>query len=236
MIFSAIFILVILIGISLLVAVVGSSLLKKHARKAFTEAKLSGNTYRAQLKQGYEKRVEQVRAQTPWIPEKQYTPPETMGLPKKTQVEQGGKWLFILFIVIAVLIFSSLLGFRTYRNFIEHPRVYLCEGIDYVKMKPIGKSNTFIRGNVTVLIKSHNSFDTDNIQVEIYRIDQQGFHSYIQKKIPVKPEWTYVSFKVLFDEIGTYRAFFFNGSGNLIFKKDVEIVPDSYVFKPVPAK
>jgi len=240
MILSIIFILMLLSGISLLVAVVGNSILRKHARKAVGRGKFTfnSNAYRAQLKQEYEKRVEQVRAQTPGLPEKGYIPgePKPMVFPEREKVAAGGKWFLIFLVAVVIVVFGSLLGIKAYKNYIEHPRVYFCESIDYVNMKPIGKSDTFIRGKVTVLLKSHNSFNVNNIKVEVYRIDQQGFHTYLQKEIPLKPEWGSISFQILFDRLGTYRLFFYDELESLIAKKDITIVPDSYVFKPVPAE
>jgi hypothetical protein len=87
---------------------------------------------------------------------------------------------------------------------------------------------------VNIFFKSPNQLEFEKARIDVYRIDSlQGLTSYATKELPVKPEWTSFSFKVLFSEIGTYAVMLYDGADNLLVQEYINIVPDSYAYRPV---
>lgn len=235
MIVTAIFILILLIGISLFIAVVGTAILKRYSTRVGKPREIPVN--KSEFKNHYKRKYEESVSA---IPEKvQKTPvyiPSTerefvYKKPKESHAE--GKWFFITFVVLIVVIFSFYFGIKGYQNLIMKPKLFFCENVDYVKLKPINKSNTFTRGNVTIFIKSHRPLEQDKARVDIFSIDHQGLNHYATKELPLKPDWTSFSFKVLFDKIGTYTVMVYDMNDRLLNQENIYIVPDSYAYKPV---
>jgi hypothetical protein len=50
----------------------------------------------------------------------------------------------------------------------------------------------------------------------------------------VKQEWTSFSFKALFEDLGTYTVMVYGAGDQLLNQKNINIVPDSYAYTPVP--
>ena len=155
----------------------------------------------------------------------------TAGRP--SAMKSSGSWFFIIIVAIIFVIFVAFFGIKGYRNITSKPALSFCESVDYIKQKPVNRSNTFTRGNVTIFVKSREPLDQHTARVDIYRIDQTGLEPFAGKELSIKPEWTSYSFKVLFDELGVYSVMVFDAEGVLLNQKRVYIVHDSYAYKPV---
>ena len=323
MIMTLIFIVSLLIGISLFVAVVGTAFLKKHARSlnrpavyypGTRNAGRPGSAYRGaagintspgstfyrdtvpqdtalgnvfpgdeNVTGGYKERDGlhpddyQARHEGPGRPEREIAPPGDVedrsyrgykehfrkefhervngGRPVKAPVGTGlhpparsleygtaggpatlkssGSWFFLIIVAIIFVIFVAFFGIKGYRSFTSKPTLSFCESVDYIKQKPVHRSNTFTRGNVTIFVKSREPLGQHTARVDIYRIDQTGLEPFAGKELSIKPEWTSYSFKVQFDELGVYSVMVFDAQGVLLNQKRVYIVHDSYAYKPV---
>lgn len=310
MIMTLIFIVSLLIGISLFVAVVGTAFLKKHARRLNRPAVYYPGTrhagrpgsafYRDTVPQdtalgndfpgdekvregGYRERDGlhpddyQARHEYPGRPEREMAPPgdvedrgyrgykehfrkefhervnegrpvkapggtglhpparsleyETAGGP--AALKSSGSWFFLIIVAIIFVIFVAFFGIKGYKNFTSKPTLSFSESVDYIKQKPVHRSNTFTRGNVTIFVKSREPLGQYTARVDIYKIDQTGLEPFAGKELSIKPEWTSYSFKVQFDELGVYSVMVFDAQGVLLNQKRVYIVHDSYAYKPV---
>jgi len=242
MLFVIIFGLVFLAGVSLFVAAVGMAFLKKHAQKSVeaTDLSLSESDYRDRFSSEYaqqiaekteeafaEERAEALRHGT--------AAARPAPFPESTAGRTGGKWAFIIVGILAVITVSLIFGIRGVQGMEAKPRLYFCEDIDFTKLKPVHKSNTFTRGTVTLFIKSRTPLDLEGATVEVYKYGTQRIEPVASRMLPLKPEWTSFSVKILFDTIGTYTVSIFGKDGKLLNQKNINIVPDSFAYKPVPA-
>ncbi len=148
-------------------------------------------------------------------------------------LKSSGSWFFLIIVAIIFVIFVAFFGIKGYKSITSKPRLYFSESVDYIKQKPVHRSNTFTRGNVTIFVKSREPLGQHTARVDIYRIDQTGLEPFAGKELSIKPEWTSYSFKVLFDELGVYSVMVFDAKGVLLNQKRVYIVHDSYAYKPV---
>jgi hypothetical protein len=198
---------------------------KEHFRNEFQE-KVGG---------GFDRPVEMPGARPP-REGNQYQPakPFDYGATGRPAVQRSsGSWFFIIIVAIIFVIFSAFFGIKGYRNFVSKPTLAFCESVDYIKQRPVNRSNTFTRGNVTIFVKSREPLGQHTARVDIYRIDQTGLEPFAGKELSIKPEWTSYSFKVLFDELGVYSVMVFDAEGVLLKQKRLYIVHDSYAYKPV---
>ncbi len=238
MLITIIFVLILLIGISLFVAVVGTAFLRKHARRVtrsqfreyYSPPRRSEDRYRRE----YERRV---RADTgPEIrqaPAYASVPERDFPVRRPRGGGSEGKWFLITILVLVLIIFSFYFGIKGYQNFTMKPRLFFCERVDYVRKKPVNSSDTFTRGNVTLFLKSRSPLEMTKARVEIFKIDYQGLDNYASQELPLKPDWTSFSFKALFDQIGTFTVMVYDTDDRLITQENIHIVPDSYAYKPV---
>jgi hypothetical protein len=240
MLFTVVFVLIFLIGFSLFAAVLGSSFLRKHAKRvvkkkarmqqehAISEREIA-RRFRAEYEEGVEEITRKGRAlQAPAAGPAVYIPPA--GSQRK-----AGMWVLISLAIAAVVATSFFFGYGRVSEFLKRPRLIFCEGVDYVKLKPIHSSNTFTRGNVTIFVRSGRTLDTESATIEIFRIGPQGPEYFDRKTIPVRKYWTSFSIKTLFDRIGSYSVKVFEEGGDLLAEKIIFIVPDSYAYRPVAA-
>ena len=206
MILTIFFAFILLIGISLFVAVVGSSFLRRHSTRVSNSWPVSvqRSDFSARSRRGvergdfsshYRREFEQKvspSAEPRLQKEPSYFPvPEGDFLYRKPREAGGeGKWFLITVVVLVVVIFSFYFGIRGYQNLALKPRLFFCESVDFARLKPINTSDTFIRGNVTLFVRSRRALEIDKARVDIYRIDTQGLSLYDSKELPVKPEWT----------------------------------------------
>ena len=105
-------------------------------------------------------------------------------------MKSSGSWFFIIIVAIIFVIFVAFFGIKGYRNITSKPALSFCESVDYIKQKPVNRSNTFTRGNVTIFVKSREPLDQHTARVDIYRIDQTGLEPFAGKELSIKPERT----------------------------------------------
>lgn len=242
MIVTIIFILIFLIGISLFVAVVGTAFLRRHSRRITVQPReypirASGgdfsnrsSRYRREFVQTVKKEPERELSRAP-----EYFPPSE-GIPSYKKMREAGaegKWFLITIAVLVLVIFSFYFGVKGYQNITMKPKLYFCENVDFVRQRPINKSDTFTRGNVTVFVKSRRPLGQEKVRVDVYKIDTEGLSPYASKELPLKPDWTSFSFKTLFDSTGSYTVMVHGKNDRLLDQENIFIVPDSYAYKPV---
>ncbi len=241
MILIIIFGLLFLIGTSFLVAVVGMSFLKKRVVRVSEPAELEvtegeyGERFRGEYRERLAGVREAVEAETrplapagPGIPLRQ--------LPYPVSGARGSGKLAIIVIAILIVFGASLyFGLHGF-NLGVKPKLYLAEDVDFTRLKPINKSRTFTRGNVAVLVRSRKPLGLEGARIEVYRMALQGFELYATSRLPLKPEWTSFTVKVLFDSVGSYLVSVTEKDGTLIAQKNISIVPDSFAYRPVLPK
>ena len=238
MILIAIFVLIFLVGFSLFTAVLGSSFLRKHARtvpkrkeRPYPKRELSermiGERFRSEYREGVEEIAEEQRAR-----EQAAVVPEAHALPVRLQ-KRTGMWVLISVGIAVALAFMLFFGYDKVGELVSRPRLIFCEDVDYIKLKPIGSSSAFTRGNVTIYVKSGETLDTRSATVEISRIGAEGPEYYDEKAIPIRPHWTSFSLKVLFDRTGSYSVKILKEDGTLLGERTLFIVPDSYAYRAV---
>jgi hypothetical protein len=149
-------------------------------------------------------------------------------LPERIGTTGGGKWAFIVPVVVIAIILVLFFGLREFQGFDIRPRLYFCESVNFTKLKPVNRSDTFTRGNVTLFVKSKTPLFLDSARVEIYKMNIGGFEPYAERELKLKPEWTAFTVKVLFDTVGSYMVSVFGSDEVLIVQKNVNIVPDSF--------
>jgi hypothetical protein len=236
MILTIFFAFILLIGISLFVAVVGTAFLRRHSTRV-TRARgvtVGRSDFNTRFRKEFEQRVGGgADLETQRGPA--YVPAIEREFVYRKPKEAGGegKWFLITILFLVVVIFSFYFGIRGYQNLTMKPKLFFCENVDFVKLKPINKSDTFTRGNVTIFLKSRKPLETDTALINIYRIDSQGLNFYVSRELPVKPEWTSFSFKALFEEVGTYSVMVYGPGDQLLTQENISIVPDYYAYKPV---
>jgi hypothetical protein len=260
MVLTILFVLVLLIGISLFIAVVGTALLRRNSRfvgrsSYSTPGRLAYREQPGRMHEyAYQDRVarpERHEAALRGAPQPQgYTPiePASLGPPplEPGEFEHGpvavpggrspgaeGKWFALGIVVLIVMFFGVFFGVRIYQSSTSKPRIDFCEYVDFVKMKPVNASVMFTRGNVTLFMRSGAPLEIDKIRIEIYRIDRDGIVPYSSSERQMKPEWTSFSVKILFEQLGNYTVMLYTNTGALLGQKTIVIVPDSYVYAPV---
>jgi len=239
MILIAIFVFIFLVGFSLFTAVLGSSFLRKHARTVLkrkgrthptgelSERKI-GERFRSGYREGVEEIAEEQRAR-----EQAAVVPAAYAPPVRSQ-KRTGMWVLISVGIAVVLAVMFFFGYERVGEFYSRPRLIFCEDVDYIKLKPIGSSTAFTRGNVTIFVKSGETLDAGSATVEISRLGPEGPEYYDEKTIPIRPHWTSFSLNVLFDRTGSYSVKILKEDGNLLGERALFIVPDSYAYRAVP--
>jgi hypothetical protein len=260
MILTVLFILVLLIGISLFIAVVGTSLLRRNSRYAgrsslsaagrpvyrehpghVPEYAYEDRSARPEMRETAQRGAPPPHGYTPIEPASFGPPPfESKGFePRPYTVSAArssgaeGKWFALSIVVLIVMFFAVFFGVRVYQSATSRPRIDFCEYVDFVKMKPVNDSDMFTRGNVTLFLRSRAPLEIEKMRIEVYRIDREGIVPYSSSERQLKPEWTSFSFKILFEQIGTYTVMLYTNAGALLGQKTVVIVPDSYAYTPV---
>jgi hypothetical protein len=150
-----------------------------------------------------------------------------------SRASSGGRWAFIAPVVVVVLVLVVLFGLREFMGSDIRPRLYFCEKVDFTRLKPVNRSDTFTRGNVTIFVKSKRPLLMDKAYVEVYRLNTDGFEPYMDKELRLKPEWASFTLKALFDTVGSYMVSVYGKDEVLIAQKNINIVPDHFAYKPV---
>jgi hypothetical protein len=229
-----------LVGVSLFVAVVGTSLLKRHAVRmpGPSERIQPEGDYGRQFAAGFQEQVAEAEKEAP-ASVQQPSPgafrPSLPPFPQRAATRASGRWIPVVVIVVVVLASLMLYGTRAMWLETRGYKLYVCEGVDFTKLRPVHPSNEFTRGNVTLFLKAKEPLGIKKARVVVYRLDTQQVQPYASKTLPLRPEWTAFSTKVLFNTIGTFSVNVYGSDDVLLAQKNIAIVPDSLVYKPVPA-
>jgi hypothetical protein len=156
-------------------------------------------------------------------------------MPSSSKRSGGGAGLWILVAVLVVVIFSGSLyaTIQDWPSRLFGTRMYFCEYVDYAKLKPVNRSDTFTRGNLTLFVKSPQPLRLHRARIEVYRLGNQQ-EPYAEKIVPLKPSWMSFAVKLLFEDIGNYRVSVLESDGTPIMVDHLTIVPDSFAYRPVP--
>jgi hypothetical protein len=232
-----------LLGFALLVALFGTSFLKRHAvrlpdrtraamyRGAGRPAQPPPARPAAQdFGDGYQAGVPQQRLEGAGAPARHQMPPQMYPASVSTG---GGKWAFIVPVVVVAVVLVLLFGMREFLGSGAQPRLYFCESVDYARSKPISHSDIFTRGNVMLFVKSKTPLYLDRARVEVYRLDTEEFEPFLEKELRLKPEWESFSFQALFASVGQYSVYVYGNNDDPLVKKNITIVPDQFAYKPV---
>jgi len=241
-----------LIGFAFLIALMGTSFLKKHAVRmpdrtrsgmyqgvdvsgmaqrpaARPQAKPAAQDFRGEYQAGYEGSVPQQGPGRGAAPAPSMLP---QMFPARTSAG-GGKWAFILPVVVVAVVLVLLFGLREFVGSDVRPRMFFCESVDFTRLKPVHRSDTFTRGNLTIFVKSKTPLLLDKVYVEVYRLNTGEFEPYMDNELRLKPEWASFSMKALFDTVGSYMVSVYGKDNVLIAQKNVNIVPDSFAYRPL---
>ena len=229
-----------LVGFALLIALLGTSFLKRHAvnlphrvrssmyrrgsgpaaAHAQPAAQNVGSDYQAPAPQ----RVSESIAPMSQVPHQRYGAGTWSGT---------SKLAFIIPVVVVAVVVLLLFGMREFIGGTAQPRLYFSEEVDYVKARPIRRSDTFTRGNVMLFLKSKTPLYLDKARIEVYRLDTEDFEPFLEKELRLKPEWESFSVRALFATVGQYSVYVYGNSDDPIVRKNITIVPDSFGFRPV---
>ncbi len=230
-----------LVGFALLIALLGASFLKRHSvrlpdrvrsgmyrRGGRTAAAPRAQPAAQDLGSDYQTPVPQRESDSappmPQLPSQRYGAGASSG---------ASKWAFIIPVVVVAVVVLLLFGMREFIGGTPQPRLYFCENVDYVKAKPIRRSDTFTRGNVILFLKSKTPLYLDKARVEVYRLDTEDFEPFLEKDLRLKPEWESFSVKALFATVGQYSVYVYGNTDEPIVRKNITIVPDSFGYRPV---
>jgi hypothetical protein len=229
-----------LVGFALLIALLGTSFLKRHAvrmpnrvlggmyrrgsspavQHAQPAAQVTGSEYQAPVSQ----HAVETAPPMPQLPAQRYGAGAS---------STGSRWAYIIPVIVVAVVLLLLFGVREFIGGPAQPKLYFCEDVDYAKARPIRHSDTFTRGNVMLFLKSKTPLYLDEARVEVYRLDTEDFEPFLEKELRLKPEWESFSVKALFATVGQYSVYIYGNTDDPIVRKNITIVPDSYGFRPV---
>lgn len=201
----------------------------------------SGPDYGARFREEYREEVEEAREEAP--PESReptraaaadtFRPAYPGYAPSPATRSAGGKVVAVILILAVIVIAVYILTSDFVQLPLKEYKLSFCEYVDYTRLKPVNKSDTFIRGNVTLFLISRGPIGYESARVEIYRLGEDP-ELYSFKNLPLKPSWTSFSVKLLFEELGTYSVSVYGEDGVIMAQDNIYIVPDTFVYKPVP--
>lgn len=150
---------------------------------------------------------------------------------------RAGAGFWVLAVLAALVLFSGALyiTLRGWPSALTEPRLYFCEYVDFARQKPVNRSDTFTRGNVTLFVKSPKQLGMNSARIEVYRLGEQQ-EPYAEKTIPLRPSWMSFAVQVLFEHTGNYRVSVLREDGTPIGIGRLSIVPDSHAYKPIPVE
>lgn len=243
MVFTVIFGFLTIVGFSLFITILLSSILKAKSKKVLKKKELFNEiAYRSALEGRFRTEVEQQEREIRTTGAAE-TSGETSGgitsVGRITPKESKGMWAIPIGIILGtfILVFGVTMGGRIVHTFKSTPKIYFSEGINYVKMKPVRVSNRFTRGKVNVFIRFPEALATEKLLYEVYRIQEDGLSKYDELVIQRKPGKTVYMFKTVFDKTGIYLVYLRDYTTKAILKKTtIQIVPDEFAYKPVPGR
>ncbi|MFW6180097.1 MAG: hypothetical protein ACOC8N_00005, partial [Spirochaetota bacterium] len=133
--------------------------------------------------------------------------PTPFPLPPVSEGSRAGTAVWVLVTVLALALFAGALfiTLRGWPSALTEPRLYFCEYVDFARQKPVNRSDTFTRGNVTLFVRSPRELDMNSATIEVYRLGEQQ-EPYAEKTVPLRPSWTSFAVQVLFEHTGSYRV------------------------------
>jgi hypothetical protein len=237
-----------LIGFAFLVALMGSAFLKKHSVRMPYRSRIhpyGGTTGRGmpdqQVEQprvqpsvqGYRDQHRETFTNEPGRQGPAPPPPMSPSMyPSKTS-SGGGKVALVIPVIVVAIVLVLLFGLREFVGTGARPRLHFCEQVDFARLKPIHRSDTFTRGNVTLFVKSKSPLLLEKAYVEVYKLNAGGFEPYMDKELKLKPEWASFTIKALFDTVGSYMVSVYGKDETLLAQRNINIVPDSFGYRPV---
>ncbi|OOM11148.1 zinc ribbon domain-containing protein [Clostridium saccharobutylicum] len=127
--------------------------------------------------------------------------------------------IFAIIIIIGIASGNS----NNKKSSTNNNSVIFCTQVDK-DLKPIGESESFSVGSVTVELKSSEKFDTDKVKVTLYKISGGSEAIVDSSENEVNPDWSVVAFPINIKEAGEYRVDFTKngkdkvGSGKVTIK------------------
>jgi len=240
MLFTIIFGFLTLLGFSLFIAVLLSSILKAKTKRIIKKKELFNElAYRKALERKLRSGIAHEVREISTARSAGMEQTAGVGIPSGRALAPGesrGVWAIPLVIILGVLVLviGITMGGRIIHTIKSRPKVYFSEGINYLKMKPKGVAKRFTRGKVNVFVKFPETLSVDKLLYEVYRLEEEGLVKYDEMVITRKPGKTVYVFKRVFDKTGTYIVYLKDYTTRVILNKlALEIVPDEYAYKPV---
>jgi hypothetical protein len=135
----------------------------------------------------------------------------------------------ILFVFALTTFFSAGLVTKTFAQ--NEPILYFCEKYDS-KRGEIGVSDRFTTGYLTVMVKSDNALDLEDVHIQFDKLNERNkkFEFYKKFDYVIDPEMSYVFFAknsdsdLKFEEPGLYRVFLLDDRDKTVASALIEIV------------
>lgn len=135
----------------------------------------------------------------------------------------------ILFVFALTTFFFAGLVTKTFAQ--NEPILYFCEKYDS-KRGEIGVSDRFTTGYLTVMVKSDNALDLEDVHIQFDKLNERNkkFEFYKKFDYTIDPEMSYVFFAknsdsdLKFEEPGFYRVFLLDDRDKTVASALIEIV------------
>lgn len=135
----------------------------------------------------------------------------------------------ILLVFALTMFFVSSLVTKTFAQ--NEPILYFCEKYDSKKGE-IGVSDRFTTGYLTVMVKSDNALDLEDVHIQFDKLNERNkkFEFYKKFDYVIDPDMSYVFFAknsdsdLKFEEPGFYRVFLLDDRYKTIASALIEIV------------
>lgn len=135
----------------------------------------------------------------------------------------------ILLVFALTMFFVSSLVTKTFAQ--NEPILYFCEKYDSKKGE-IGVSDRFTTGYLTVMVKSDNALDLEDVHIQFDKLNERNkkFEFYKKFDYVIDPDMSYVFFAknsdsdLKFEEPGFYRVFLLDDRDKTIASALIEIV------------
>ncbi|MBK7631028.1 MAG: hypothetical protein IPJ23_10100 [Ignavibacteriales bacterium] len=136
----------------------------------------------------------------------------------------------ILFVLALTTFFSAGLVTKTFAQ--NEPILYFCEKYDS-KRGEIGVSDRFTTGYLTVMVKSDDPLDLEDVHIQFDKLNERNkkFEFYKKYDYTIDPDMSYVFFAknsdsdLKFEEPGFYRVFLLDDNDKTVASALIEIVP-----------
>ena len=127
------------------------------------------------------------------------------------------------------MFFVSSLVTKTFAQ--NEPILYFCEKYDSKKGE-IGVSDRFTTGYLTVMVKSDNALDLEDVHIQFDKLNERNkkFEFYKKFDYVIDPDMSYVFFAknsdsdLKFEEPGFYRVFLLDDRDKTVASALIEIV------------